>query len=791
MLAVSRRGVLFARKRQRQLFAPRDQLLQLPLETRMAGARGLEGGLLRLALDFQAMHAVARRGFLRARLFHRVQQGLAVLLQLRAPLFVFAAGGLGLAQQIARGGNLGLVAAQLFADFILLALDLRAPRFELRQPRLLVSQLLAQLRAIAVVLAEIAGELVALVLEILQLRIQLGEFGLQVGELVLPSGQIRLQRFDFTLAQQPAGARAFLAAQAQPVAADPGAVARDEGFARRQTAAPGQRLFQRFGDVNAFEQRREIDVALDLVEQRRMRRGPARGRRALFDEGDLRLVVAGGRGRDLFHARHAHGAEIDAEHPLHGLFPAGFDLEHARQARRLIETLPVQPFTQGRVALALRRRLQFAQRSQTRLATLFLAAHLGQLVIQLVAPVARLAQPRFDFADRAFLRLAGFVQFRHLRGQGVGRFFFQLRADGRGLLFEARLALAQLFDMAFQLAHAGGLDLAHPGRFGRRCAEGFPFVLPVLHGALGLGAALRGGVARAGQLFQLRRQLLEPALQFFHARHIRLQMLAGLAPGAVDLFLLALLVFARLARVLDGLLEARNLGADGIELGLHRVELVHRLGLLGADFFDLGFDAALLRQHGVQRRLLLRQQHVLALHAPVEFLPAQHQQLRARQALFLFQFLVARRGARLPVQLGELRVEFLADVVHARQVLARVLDAALGLATAFLVFGNARGLFQETAQVFRLGLDDARDHALLDDRVGARSQAGAEEDVGDVLAPALGLVEEVVGLPVAPGLAPDGNLGILGVLAAGTAFAVVENELDRGHAPPVCANWSR
>ena len=43
-----------------------------------------------------------------------------------------------------------------------------------------------------------------------------------------------------------------------------------------------------------------------------------------------------------------------------------------------------------------------------------------------------------------------------------------------------------------------------------------------------------------------------------------------------------------------------------------------------------------------------------------------------------------------------------------------------------------------------------------------------------------GLVEEVIGLAVAPGLAADGDLGVLGVLAAGASVAVVEHQLDRG-----------
>ena len=51
----------------------------------------------------------------------------------------------------------------------------------------------------------------------------------------------------------------------------------------------------------------------------------------------------------------------------------------------------------------------------------------------------------------------------------------------------------------------------------------------------------------------------------------------------------------------------------------------------------------------------------------------------------------------------------------------------LGFAAALLVLGDARGLLEEHAQLLGLRLDDARDHALLDDRVAARAEAGAEE----------------------------------------------------------------
>jgi hypothetical protein len=52
-------------------------------------------------------------------------------------------------------------------------------------------------------------------------------------------------------------------------------------------------------------------------------------------------------------------------------------------------------------------------------------------------------------------------------------------------------------------------------------------------------------------------------------------------------------------------------------------------------------------------------------------------------------------------ELLEVVVELAQDVVDAQQVVARVLQAVLGLAAAFLVLRDARGLFEEQPQFFR------------------------------------------------------------------------------------------
>ena len=106
------------------------------------------------------------------------------------------------------------------------------------------------------------------------------------------------------------------------------------------------------------------------------------------------------------------------------------------------------------------------------------------------------------------------------------------------------------------------------------------------------------------------------------------------------------------------------------------------------------------------------------------------------------------------------------------------LKPQLGLAAALAVFRDARGLLEENAQLLGLRLDHARDHALLDDGVGARAQARAEEDVRDVAAAHVDVVDVVGRIAVALQHALDRDLRVLRPLPGRFAEAVVENQLD-------------
>ena len=69
---------------------------------------------------------------------------------------------------------------------------------------------------------------------------------------------------------------------------------------------------------------------------------------------------------------------------------------------------------------------------------------------------------------------------------------------------------------------------------------------------------------------------------------------------------------------------------------------------------------------------------------------------------------------------------------------------------------------------------------MPDDGVSARPEAGAEKQVGNVLAPNVQVVDVVLGLPGTRQHALDRQLGVLRPLAGNAPERVVEDEFDSG-----------
>src|SRR5205814_164185 len=177
------------------------------------------------------------------------------------------------------------------------------------------------------------------------------------------------------------------------------------------------------------------------------------------------------------------------------------------------------------------------------------------------------------------------------------------------------------------------------------------------------------------------------------------------------------------------------------------------------------------RQIRDRRRMsLTRRRGVLLFRKPEKL-------LHFLQARFVLPILGGDPGLR--VELFELAAKFDPDVLDARQIVAGVGEPAFGFLAPLPVFRDTRRFFEKNTELLGLRLDHAGNHSLLDDRVGARTESGAEEEVVDVAAANRDIVDVIGGIAVARQHALDRQLRILAPLPADAPGAVVEDQLDR------------
>ena len=202
----------------------------------------------------------------------------------------------------------------------------------------------------------------------------------------------------------------------------------------------------------------------------------------------------------------------------------------------------------------------------------------------------------------------------------------------------------------------------------------------------------------------------------------------------------------------------------------------------GPLLLDGRLGGTLVCERGLHGELALAHRAVMDLGAAVELAQLQSQHFGREPALLFLQRLVAARRGGLPLQMADLLVDLVAHVLQALEVLARLAYAAFGLAAPLLVLRDASRLLDEGAHVLGLGLDDARDHALLDDRVAARAEAGAQEQLRDVLAAAARAIDEVARGAIARNEPLQRDFVVARVGPADLAVGVVEEQLDGGGA---------
>ena len=173
---------------------------------------------------------------------------------------------------------------------------------------------------------------------------------------------------------------------------------------------------------------------------------------------------------------------------------------------------------------------------------------------------------------------------------------------------------------------------------------------------------------------------------------------------------------------------------------------------------------------------------VAACQLLVGSIQAQQAELGELAAFLLLEVAIALGVAGLALQAVQLPPEFVAQVVDSRQMFAGMGKAVVGLAATLPILGNASRLFEKGPQFVRLGVRQLADHALLDDRVAARAEAGAQKDAANVASATSAAVEVVGRLAVPRQFPAHGDFAECRVLTADAGVLVVEQKLHRGHA---------
>ena len=336
------------------------------------------------------------------------------------------------------------------------------------------------------------------------------------------------------------------------------------------------------------------------------------------------------------------------------------------------------------------------------------------------------------------------------------------------------------------IAIAALLECVDPGTFGLRLlrrpgslpTEGVPETLPLLEPILGTRHAPHGSGQGLIRVRQLGLVAGEIEVDLGEPLPVALQVVLGLADLLIESHQLALAPTARLVGELDRLLGPRDLRADGVEAALHSVEGLRGTLIVGTPRLDIGLDPTLLREPRFGPCLGLGESLLAGADLLVKRLPTQRLELQIQTPLLGLELRIALGGGGLALQMLDLFVDLVAQIVEPVEVLAGLTHAVLGLASSLLVLGDPGRLLQKDPQILGTRLDDARDHPLLDDGVGARPETRAEEEILNIAPTAARPVQKIGRLTVARDLTLDRDLIEGGVGAARTAVGVVEHQLD-------------
>ena len=586
------------------------------------------------------------------------------------------------------------------------------------------------------------------------------------------------QRLDLALAFEQAVLALVRGKEGQAAARQQVAAAGNDDATGRQGFAQGQRLGQGLGAAHIAQPVGERAAHPRIVAAHACQQAVRRNRQRLSTAQHHRQATLGTVVQPLGKARRivaGNRRQALAQYRFDRLFPTGLDMDFLPQRRGIFQAVALQPFRQlaaaGGLCLHLfKRGAARLAGSQFALQALQFAVHGFALAVELRNFLLQLLQMflvagQFLAQQFQFFFLLGHRHFIRRVAESLVAQPFAALDDG--LQRALRMGLMGLLD--FQLLLAIGRPRFQALQFLERLRMIFLDLRRQIH--LCVQALFRFLDAQAGDF-----------LCFFPGLAVAGQFFRRLRPMRQFVFQLYQPCFelaARFAPMADFRLQPGNFGIGRVHLALRIVQgvagsemgLAHflgpRLGL--AQGGALGFEFG-RRPFDIERQALTLGLGFALLQQP-------------QQLLFLHQLFVERVIAAgnfgLRCQTFDLVAEFLADILDPQQILAGIFQPTLSFLAPLLVAGNARRLFEKNAQIVRPRLDDARDHALADDRVSPRTQPGTEKKIGDVLAPDLLVVDEVIRL-ASPGQHPlDRQFRILRPLPERAAKKIVENQFDR------------
>src|SRR5690625_7253118 len=109
----------------------------------------------------------------------------------------------------------------------------------------------------------------------------------------------------------------------------------------------------------------------------------------------------------------------------------------------------------------------------------------------------------------------------------------------------------------------------------------------------------------------------------------------------------------------------------------------------------------------------------------------------------------------MALQQPTLLADLIRQITHTAQIALCAVELAERLLAPKLISRDAGSFLEQSATVLCILRQDLVDHLQLDYRVGAGTHAGIHKEVGDVLEPALDVVEEVIGIARAVKAAPE------------------------------------